>query len=161
MTLRLGEHTFQIILLAGHTPGQTAVYIPEEKVLFVSDNLSRHRSAALHDAIPDKWLASLEVYQTLDVRFIVTGHTGVITSDFKQYIDQQALAIRERVEAVKKAKAEGLSVDETSERIDKMFTRVASPASQDFAAGAGIGGTRRWVSHIYHVTGGNITECPR
>lgn len=161
LTLRLGEHTFQIMLLAGHTPGQTAVYVPEEKVLFVSDNMSKHRSAALHDAIPDKWLTSLEVYKTFDVRFIVTGHTGIIDSDFNHYIDQQAAAIRERVEAVKKAKADRLTVDEASERIEKMFPRVASPVSQDFAPGTGIGGTRRWVSHLYHVTGANVTECPR
>jgi cyclase len=160
MDIRLGDHTIQIMLLPGHTPGQTAVYVPEEKVLFVADNLSKERGASLHDALPDRWLDSLETYRTLDARFIVTGHTGVVTSDHRRYLDQQASVIREHVEAVRRAKFDRLSVDEAAERIEKMFPRVVYPASQDFAPPVGIGATRRWVSHIYHVTGGNVSECP-
>jgi len=162
LTIGLGEHTLQIMLLAGHTPGQTAVYIPEEKVLFASDNMSKYRGAALHDAVPDKWLASLEFYKILDLKYIVTGHTGIIDKDFNQYIDQQAAAIKERVAAVKQAKADRLTVDEACERIAKLFVGgTPMPASQDFAPAAGIGGIRRWVAHIYQVTGANVTETPR
>ena len=160
MDIRLGDHTIQIMLLPGHTPGQTAVYVPEEKVLFVADNLSKERGASLHDALPDRWLDSLETYRTLDARFIVTGHTGVITSDHQRYLDQQASAIREHVEAVRRAKFDRLSMDEAAERIAKMFPKIVYPASQDFAPPVGIGATRRWVSHLYHVTGGNVTESP-
>ena len=160
MDIRLGDHTIQIMLLPGHTPGQTAVYIPEEKVLFVADNLSKERGASLHDALPDQWLDSLEAYKRLEVRFIVTGHTGVVTSDYHRYLEQQASAIREHVEAVRKAKFDRLSVDEAAERIEKMFPKVVHPASQDFAPHVGIGATRRWVAHIYQVTGGNVAECP-
>ena len=163
MTLCLGECTFQIMLLPGHTPGQTSVYVPEEKVLFASDNMSKTPGAALHDALPDKWLESLEVYRKLGADFIVTGHEGVITSDHEKYLDLKATSIRERWDAVKQAKAEGLTVDEASERIAEMFPRGARPASQDFAPGVpgDIGPTRRWVAHLYHVTGANVTEGPR
>jgi len=162
LTIRLGEQTIQIMLRAGHTPGQTAGYIPEEKVLFASDNLSKHRGAALHDALPEQWLASLEFYKMLDLKYIVTGHTGVIDKDFNFYIDQQVAAIKERVEAVKQAKADRLTVDEACARIAPLFKPGAPmPASQDCAAPAGVGGIRRWVAHLYHVTGANVTETPR
>ncbi len=163
LTIRLGDHTIQVMLLAGHTPGQTAVYIPEEKVLFASDNLSAHSGAALHDALPDQWLRSLAYYKTLDLKYIVTGHTGIIDRDFHDYIDQQMKAIRDRVDAIKQCKADRLTIDEASERMATMFQPVAAlPLSQDFAvASRGIGSVRRWVSHLYHVTGANVTETPR
>jgi cyclase len=31
MTIYLGEHTFRLMHVPGHTPSQTAVYVPEEK----------------------------------------------------------------------------------------------------------------------------------
>ena len=51
MTLRLGEHTFKIMLLPGHTPGQTAIYIPEEDVLFAADNMSTGKYGGLSQDI--------------------------------------------------------------------------------------------------------------
>src|SRR5207253_10830144 len=34
LTLRVGQHTFQLLHTPGHTPGQVAVYVPEEGVVF-------------------------------------------------------------------------------------------------------------------------------
>jgi cyclase len=39
LTLYIGKHTFKLINMPGHTPYQTAIFIPEEKVVFTSDNL--------------------------------------------------------------------------------------------------------------------------
>ena len=38
LTLHLGEHTFEMMHLPGHTAYQVGVYIPEEKVFFPGDN---------------------------------------------------------------------------------------------------------------------------
>ena len=154
MTLHLGEHTFHIMLLPGHTAGQTAVYIPEEKVVFAADNITTIGGAPMHDALPYKWLESLEALKRLDVRYIATGHGDLITSNTEFYIDQQASAIRERVEAVKQAKAEGLSVREAAERFDKMFIEKPPPASEGFAP-RGPGFNRFVLAHLYQVIGGN------
>ena len=39
LTIRLGRHTFKLISTPGYTKGQIAVYIPEEKVVFIGDTI--------------------------------------------------------------------------------------------------------------------------
>jgi cyclase len=39
LTIRLGRHTFHLISTPGHTKGQIAVHIPEEKVAFIGDTI--------------------------------------------------------------------------------------------------------------------------
>lgn len=161
MTLRLGSHTFIIMCLPGHTPGETAVYVPEEKLMFVADQVGTRGGAALHDGLPDQWIASLQVLKQFDIETMLVGHGKVVQGKDKimQLIDQQAEAVRVRIEAVKKFKAEGLSVDETCEKVAGMFgdggTREAYEGFRVREASAA--GQRRWVVHQYHVTGGNIS----
>ena len=155
MTLSLGKHTFQIILLPGHTAGQTAVYIPEEKVVFASDNVSASGViGALHDALPYKYLDSLEFLKTLDVNSIQTGHGDLLTNNIRECLDQLSASLRERVEAVEKFKAEGIRVREASELWEKMFPEKPRPASEGYAP-RGAGGSRFALAHLYQVIGGN------
>jgi glyoxylase-like metal-dependent hydrolase (beta-lactamase superfamily II) len=39
LTLNVGDHTFNIIHMPGHTAPQTSVYVPEEGVVFTGDNV--------------------------------------------------------------------------------------------------------------------------
>ena len=39
MTLHVGNHTFRMIHMPGHTPYQAAVVVEEEGVVFTSDNV--------------------------------------------------------------------------------------------------------------------------
>jgi cyclase len=109
MTLHSGTHTFHLIHTPGRTAGETAVYIPEEKVVFTGDNVFGQLGTAFHDAQADKWLESLKVLEGLDVRFIVPGHGKVCD---KGYLSTQASIIRGWME--EKAKAQGGTVDETA-----------------------------------------------
>jgi len=109
LTLFLGNHTFELINLPGHTAGQTAVYIPQERVVFTGDNVFCRRRTFFQEALPDRWLESLKVLEELDVRFIVPGH-GEVTD--KTYLKEQASIVRGWVEAVRRAKAAGLDLDE-------------------------------------------------
>jgi cyclase len=155
MTLSLGEYTFQIILLPGHTAGQTVVYIPEEKIVFASDNVSASGVVGgLHDAVPYKYLESLEFLKTLDVRAIQTGHGDLLTSNIRSCLDKLSSSLRERVEAVENFKAEGIRVREAAELWEKMFPEQPRPASEGFAP-RGAGGSRFALAHLYQVIGGN------
>jgi cyclase len=40
LTLYVGKHTFQLVNLPGHTAYQVPVYVPEEGVVFTSDNVT-------------------------------------------------------------------------------------------------------------------------
>jgi cyclase len=109
MTIRLGEHTFQLIHTPGHTLGQVAVYIPEEKVLFPGDTVLNGVRTPFHDAVPDhRWLDSIKVIEDLDVRFIVTGH-GPIPVD-KAQIKTQKAVVQAFLKAVGAGKTKGTMV---------------------------------------------------
>jgi cyclase len=72
----LGKHTIHILQMPGHTSFMTAVYIPEEKVVFTADNLI-WEMPIMFEATPFRWLSSLEKLEKLDVDRIVPGHGGV------------------------------------------------------------------------------------
>jgi cyclase len=113
MTLYFGKHTFHLIHTPGHTPGVTAVYIPEEKVVFTGDNVVGQSRTAYHDAQPEKWLESLKTLENLDVKFVLPGHGKVCD---KAYLKQQAAIVRGWWEGSQKAKAEGIPFDDEAKR---------------------------------------------
>jgi len=114
LTIRLGRHTFKLISTPGHTKGQIAVYIPEEKVVFTGDTIFNNCQTWMHEADPDEWLKSLKFLESLDVAFIVPGHGPVCT---KQYISVQSAFIREWLTAVALGISKGWSKEECIRRI--------------------------------------------
>ena len=48
----LGDYSFQLIHMPGHTAFQTAVYIPQERLVFTSDNVFCRVQALLSEALP-------------------------------------------------------------------------------------------------------------
>ena len=117
MTLYLGKHTFQLIYTPGHTIGQTAVYIPEEKVVFTGDSVFGQKRTAIHEAFLDKWLESLKILEKLDVNFIAPGHGKVCD---KKDLNMQATIIQRLLESTQKT--EGWTIDEAVRRnIDPFY----------------------------------------
>lgn len=114
LTLRVGEHIFELYHTPGHVRGQTAVYIPKERVVIVGDTIFSGCQTWLHQADPDAWLRSLEFLKTLDVDYIIPGHGPVVTKD---YIPKQSAFIREWVTAVAIGIAKGWSKEECVKRI--------------------------------------------
>ena len=66
MTLRVGDHTFEMIHMPGHTLYQAAVVIKEEGVVFTSDNIFHGVQTWLHECNPDLWLVALESLRKLE-----------------------------------------------------------------------------------------------
>jgi cyclase len=114
MTLRLGEHEFQLLLTPGHTASETSVYVPQERIVFTGDNIFYKVQSFLHEAVPLEWLESLERLKELDVDYYIPGHGEVCTRD---YLDEQAGFIREWIAAAKDAVEKGWSLEEAKERI--------------------------------------------
>lgn len=114
LTLYVGQYTFELIYLPGHTAGQIAVYIPEERLVFTGDNIFHKVQAFFYQAYPDEWLQSLKRIGELDVDVIIPGHGEVCD---KSYLKEQASFIEEWVEAVKNAIKQGLSKQEAQEKI--------------------------------------------
>ena len=113
--LRVGRHTFHLIHTPGHTPGQVAVYVPEERVVFTGDTVFSECQTWLMTSDIDEWVASLDVVQALDVDHVVPGHGPVTT---KKYLPTQRAVLLEWLGAVASAVAKGWSREETISRVN-------------------------------------------
>lgn len=114
LTLRVGEHTFRLIHTPGHTPGQIAVHIPEERVVFTGDTVFSECQTWLMTSDVDGWLVALETIRALDVDRLVPGHGPITTLD---YLDTQRAVLLEWNAAVARAVAAGWTREETVKRV--------------------------------------------
>lgn len=81
--LDLGEHTWQVLAVPGHTPGHLALWNPDDRVVAVGDTLSaydvgwvnvmRDGPSGIEDA-----LDSLQRLRELDARIALPGHGPLI-----------------------------------------------------------------------------------
>jgi len=114
LTLYLGDHTFQLINLPGHTPYEVAVYIPEERVVFTSDNIVYRVQAFLRQALPYEWLNSLQRIQDLEADVLVPGHGSICD---RSYIPEMSAFIQDWIDAVTDAIDHGMSLEEAQDKI--------------------------------------------
>ena len=114
LTLYLGRHSFHLIHLPGHTAGQIAVFVPEERVVFTGDNVTYRIQGFLHEADPFAWLKSLQRIGELEVDYIVPGHGEVCD---KAYLEEQADYIQGCVDTIRKAIDRGWTKDEAIARV--------------------------------------------
>ncbi len=127
LTLYVGEHTFRLINHPGHTPYQVAVHIPEEKVVFTSDNLFYRVQAYLHQALPHEWIASLDRLAEIEANYLVPGHGEVCDPSF---IPEMQAFIRAWIDAVSGAIARGLSLEQAQEEISLLDRYPMQPGSE-------------------------------
>ena len=113
LTLFLGGHTFQLIHLPGHTPSETAVYVPEEKTVFTSDNVVQGMPL-FFQGLPFEWLDSLEQLQRLDVEWVIPGHGGVGGRDLLQVMRDN---VKYCIDTVKAAIRKGWDSEKVQEKI--------------------------------------------
>lgn len=114
LTLQVGGHTFNLLHTPGHTPGQIAVHIPRERVVFTGDTIFNDCQTWLMTSDVDQWLRSLDRIRALDVDHVVPGHGPVTTLDC---VNTQRSILMEWKFAVADAIAKGWSRDETVARI--------------------------------------------
>jgi len=115
LMLRVGDHTFNLLHTPGHTPGQVAVHVPEERVVFTGDTIFSGCQTWLMTSNVAEWLEALERIRTLDVDWIVPGHGPVVT---QRYLDVQRSHLMEWKAAVATAIASGWTREETVARVD-------------------------------------------
>ena len=115
LTLRVGDHTFHCLWTPGHTPGQLAVHVPEERVVFTGDSIFSGCQTWLMTSDVDQWLEALERIRALeDVDHLVPGHGPVVTLD---YVATQRAVLLAWKAAVADAVAKGWTREETMARV--------------------------------------------
>jgi cyclase len=115
LTLHLGDHTFELIHTPGHTPGQIAVHVPEERVVFTGDTIFNDCQTWLMTSDVQQWIEALDRISQLDFDHVVPGH-GEVTD--KAYLAVQRAVLMEWEAAVAAAVAKGWTRDETIERVN-------------------------------------------
>ena len=113
LTFYLGDHSFHLINMPGHSPHQVAVYIPEERTIFTSDNISR-ALPFFRQALPDKWLKTLKELQKFDVDYVVPGHGDV---GDKSCISEMNTVVTTWINTVKEAVAKGMTLKDVQQKV--------------------------------------------
>jgi cyclase len=135
LTFYLGDHTFQILHMPGHTKFQTAVYIPQERVVFTSDNVFCRVQAVLSESLPFQWLDSLQQLQELEADIFVPGHGEICD---RSYLPEMSAFIQDWIDAVSDAINKGISLEEARETIE-FFDRYPMPPGSE--------SSNKWLQH--------------
>ena len=128
MSMHVGDHTFEMIHMPGHTLYQAARLIKGEGVVFTSDNIFHKVQTWLHEANPDLWLVALESLRKLNEQIFVPGHGALCD---KGYLDEQGSFIQEWKDYVKDGIDRGMTKDEAVANLTKMTERYPMDVGQD------------------------------
>ena len=135
MTVHKGGREVQLHFLGrGHTGGDTMVFLPAERIVFTGDFFEGRPGggilAYMGDGFVDEWPDSLERLKGLDFDIIVPGH-GAPFRDRGQ-IDTFQGYLRDLWGQVSKLRADGLTVEEATQRIDmSTYTSIYGACAQN------------------------------
>jgi cyclase len=151
MTLHVGNHTFRMIHMPGHTLYQAAVIVEEEGVVFTSDNVFCQVQTWLQEANPDHWLRSLDSLRELRAETLVPGHGPVCD---KRYLEEQGAFIQEWVDYVGGGVGRGISKEQCLAELTALTDRYPMDVGQDGMAPHVM---RLNVANLYdYLTGAGI-----
>ena len=114
LVLRVGFHTFELLWTPGHTPGQIAVHVPEERVVFTGDTVFSEVQTWVMASDVDQWIEALNTISRLDVDHVIPGH-GPVTD--LRYLQTQKAVLLEWKSRVASAVAAGWTREETIARV--------------------------------------------
>ena len=73
--LQMGGREIRLQFLGrAHTGGDLVVYLPEEKIMFMSEAYLHRIFPAMRSAFPSEWVDMIEAAQAMDVDIYVPGH---------------------------------------------------------------------------------------
>ncbi len=112
--LKVGGTDIQILNLGrGHTGGDLVVYLPQTKVMFMSELYDRYVFPPMITGFPSEWAATIKKAQAMDVTWYIPGHgftdgdAATLKSDLNEYLKATEHVISE----AKRLRAAGLSCE--------------------------------------------------
>jgi len=113
-TFTLGGEEVQILFLGrAHTGGDLSVYLPRQKVLFLSETYLNRVFPAMRSAYPSEWLGALTRAEKMDANIYIAGHgfteQGPVSKEEIRAFHQAVVAVI--VESTRLYKA-GVPVDQ-------------------------------------------------
>ncbi len=119
-TLQIGDKQIQILFLGrAHTGGDLVVYLPAEKILFMSEAYLNRIFPAMRSAYPSEWAAMIERAQALDVDVYVPGH-GFVESPtiLEEELETYRQALSQVIAEATRLHAAGVSVEDAVEQAE-------------------------------------------
>ena len=116
--LRLGDKEIHVLFLGrAHTGGDLVVYLPNEKILFMSEAYLNRIFPAMRSAHPSDWVAMIEKAQALDIDIYVPGHGFVESPEIlKEELETYRQAIDQVIVEAKRLHSAGVPVEEAVEQ---------------------------------------------
>ncbi len=116
--LELGDKQIMLMFLGrAHTGGDLSVYLPAEKILFMSEAYLNRIFPAMRSAYPSEWVAAIERAQQLDVDTYVPGHGFVDSPEvLEEELETYRRALVLVIDEAKRLHALGVSADEAAEQ---------------------------------------------
>jgi glyoxylase-like metal-dependent hydrolase (beta-lactamase superfamily II) len=139
LTLQRGQREIRLLFLGrGHTPGDTLVFLPKERIVCTGD-LMESRLAYMGDGIFDEWITTLDAVKKLDFDTVLPGH-GVPFHE-KALITAFQSYLKDLTAQVAKFRAQGVRADEAAQKVDLTSHKADFP--QITGPGADLRGVRR------------------
>lgn len=105
------QRTGKLLSFAGHTASDLVLYLPEEKIAFMSDLLFINIHPYLASGFPERWKESLSTVEALGVQTVIPGHGPVGRSADLSTMTQYILSLEDIVANMMKS---GRSLEEVS-----------------------------------------------
>jgi glyoxylase-like metal-dependent hydrolase (beta-lactamase superfamily II) len=113
-TLKMGGTEIQILFLGRtHTGGDLAVYLPREKVLWLSESFNPNRFPTLRTGFPSEWVGVLNRALKMDVTYYVGAH-GFIDDPktMKTNLEEYKQALEKVIAEAKRLYQPGVNPDD-------------------------------------------------
>ena len=133
MTVYQGQREIQLLFLGrGHTPGDTVVYLPKERIV-CSGDLMETQPAYMGDAIFDEWLKTLDALKEMNFDTVLPGH-GVPFHD-KSLITAYQSYLTDLMSQVAALRKQGVSADDAAKKVDmtshsRDFPQIQGPGAE-------------------------------
>ena len=115
MTLHLGGKEIRILYLGrAHTRGDSIVFVPEDRIAYLSEVFNYDEFPYTRDSFPSDWLRTLEAAEALEADVFVPGH-GFLPDDrtmTRAGLQGHRQILLDVSEAVERQIAEGATEDE-------------------------------------------------
>ena len=96
--IALGGEPIEVLFLGrAHTGGDLSVYLPRQKILFMSEIFLNRVFPAMRSAYPSEWLNALKKAEQMDVNIYIPGHGFTEKGDVSK---QELRAYHKALEAV-------------------------------------------------------------
>jgi cyclase len=114
LVLTLGGTEIHILFLGrAHTGGDLSVYLPKEKILFMSEAYLNRIFPAMRSAYPSEWVATIAKAQAMDVTTYVPGHGFVeLPAILKEELEMARKALVQVIGEARRLHAAGIPVED-------------------------------------------------